>query len=148
MARIRIAHILTGGNFRELSLIKLKIKAINQSFSNVHNMALQLKGLEGVMHIAALSPHSLRHAACYKKHKKYALICSLPALLDNTMSSLTMCPISEQPARRFRSVRALARASPDEDSDEDLMDWEEDEDGLEVEEFDNVTIKTGVEDGG
>jgi len=109
-------------------------------------MALQLKGLEGAMHIAALPSQSLRHAACYKKHKKHARICSLPALLDSTRSYPMMGPRTEQPAERFCSVRALAMASPDEDSDEDLVDWGEDDDGLDVEEFDNVTIRLDEKD--
>jgi hypothetical protein len=111
-------------------------------------MAPQIKGLEGTMHIAALPPQSLRHAACYKKHKKHVLICSPRALLDNKMSYFNMGLRTEQPARRSYSVRTLARASPDEDSDEEFLDWEEDDDGLEVEEFDNVTIKNDVKDDG
>lgn len=93
------------------------------------------------MHVAALPPPSLRHV--------HALICTRPTPLDSIRRPLILTPLIRQAAGlNPRNVRVLARVNPDEDSDEDLMDWEEDDDGLEIAEFDDVTITTDVEDNG
>jgi hypothetical protein len=114
-------------------------------------MALQLRGPEGAMHMATLRPQTLQNMQMHadKEHKKHARSCSCLALLGITRCSLKSTALAGLTARlQPRSVRALARVSNDEDSDEDLIDWEEDDDGLEVEEFENVTITTAVEDDG
>ncbi len=122
--------------------LQILIKHLN---SYLRGIVLELRGFEGAMHIATLPPKSLRNAMHgYKNQQQVG-----SALLDNTRRSLVMALMSRQPARvRSRSIRAFAGISADEDFDEDVADWEGDEDDLDVEEFDNVTITTDAQDDG
>ena len=104
-------------------------------------MVVLLRGLESVMHVATLPSKSLRHV--------HALKCSRPAPLVSLRCSVIITPsIRRHGGLHTRNVRALARGTPDEDSDDDLVDWEDEDDGLEIAEFDNVTITTDVENDG
>jgi hypothetical protein len=98
------------------------------------------------MHVAVTPPslHVNLHASQIKQH----YIANRPALHLNTSCALTT-GLERISRSHTRSVRALARVSAgDEESEEDLADWEEDDDGLDVEEFENVTITTDLEDNG